>query len=532
MSLLLLGSARRRVRASAWAELPRAGYAPAFALPGGSIRTVTSGGDVQAALNAAQPGDVVSLETGATFVGSFTLPVKSGSAPIYVVASSVLGGGFPVAPGTRATSSAGMARLRHPTGGAQPALDVASGARSGWRMVGIEIDMPSAPLTNQVPIVRLGNRTLVDGGPRAALPAQLVLDRCRVLSRQSFSVRRGIEVAAEQVGILDCEVRDVWTPRGDEDSQSVWITPFARVVTIRNTGTDAASMGVLLGAIVGTLDGVDCVAEDVTIVQHGHQLLPWQDPTDPAWTGIVYQTKNAVETKGGRRLLVDRITVRRHIGVDSQYPIVIKDDGARSPCSDVTVQQVDVRDGMGLLQVNGLVAGGLQRVVMRDLMLRRSRGDSNRRVLSIGGFAEQVALDRLTGIMTQPTTAASSITADPGRVRDLRITNSIIGGADFGMTIPGNVDGGIPLTVDGERTLSRVAVIGRNAAQYPTNGIAPMPATPAAVGFERWADAEDDDLRLASASPLRGLALDGGDLGADAARIIPATAGCLSGTWS
>lgn len=37
------------------------------------------GGDLQAPLNAAQPGDTILLEAGAEFVGNFVLPVKSGT---------------------------------------------------------------------------------------------------------------------------------------------------------------------------------------------------------------------------------------------------------------------------------------------------------------------------------------------------------------------------------------------------------------------------------------------------------------------
>ena len=37
---------------------------------------VPAGGDLQAALNAARPGDVITLQPGATYVGNFVLPNK------------------------------------------------------------------------------------------------------------------------------------------------------------------------------------------------------------------------------------------------------------------------------------------------------------------------------------------------------------------------------------------------------------------------------------------------------------------------
>ncbi len=42
-------------------------------------RTSNQGGDLQAAINAAQPGDTILLQAGATFTGNFTLPAKSGT---------------------------------------------------------------------------------------------------------------------------------------------------------------------------------------------------------------------------------------------------------------------------------------------------------------------------------------------------------------------------------------------------------------------------------------------------------------------
>src|SRR5215510_299201 len=41
--------------------------------------TVPAGGDLQAAINDAQPGDTIALEAGATYTGNFKLPAKNGA---------------------------------------------------------------------------------------------------------------------------------------------------------------------------------------------------------------------------------------------------------------------------------------------------------------------------------------------------------------------------------------------------------------------------------------------------------------------
>src|SRR3954467_13359393 len=49
-----------------------------------STISVGAGGDLQAAINNAQPGDVISLARGATFTGGFVLPNKGGSTMITI----------------------------------------------------------------------------------------------------------------------------------------------------------------------------------------------------------------------------------------------------------------------------------------------------------------------------------------------------------------------------------------------------------------------------------------------------------------
>ena len=68
-------------------HLPRVYLDTTYAPPGGPVRFVPAGGNLQAAINAANPGDTITLQAGATFTGSFTLPTKSGSSYIYILPS-------------------------------------------------------------------------------------------------------------------------------------------------------------------------------------------------------------------------------------------------------------------------------------------------------------------------------------------------------------------------------------------------------------------------------------------------------------
>src|SRR5262249_6526420 len=51
---------------------------------GGGTIAVDAGGDLQAAIDSAQPGDTILLTPGATYTGIFNLPVKDGSSYITI----------------------------------------------------------------------------------------------------------------------------------------------------------------------------------------------------------------------------------------------------------------------------------------------------------------------------------------------------------------------------------------------------------------------------------------------------------------
>src|SRR5215472_4054609 len=60
-------------------ELPREYVDTTSVKPTGKLIHVPAGGDFQAALEAAQPGDVITLAAGATYRGPFTAPLKPGT---------------------------------------------------------------------------------------------------------------------------------------------------------------------------------------------------------------------------------------------------------------------------------------------------------------------------------------------------------------------------------------------------------------------------------------------------------------------
>ena len=101
----------------------------------GKTITVGAGGDFQGALNQAQPGDVISLQAGAVYMGPFTLPAKQGAGWI-TVQSSAAAGALPK-PGVRVSpaDAGNMPKLEALSGSV---IATAPGAHN-YRFIGVEI---------------------------------------------------------------------------------------------------------------------------------------------------------------------------------------------------------------------------------------------------------------------------------------------------------------------------------------------------------------------------------------------------------
>src|SRR5437879_11975265 len=107
-----------------------------YSAPTGATITVPAGGDFQAALNRAQPGDQILLAAGATYTGPFTLPVKAGNRWI-LIRSATADANLP-AEGQRMKPSyaAVLPKIVSPDMG--PAIQTAPGAHH-YRFLGVEI---------------------------------------------------------------------------------------------------------------------------------------------------------------------------------------------------------------------------------------------------------------------------------------------------------------------------------------------------------------------------------------------------------
>src|SRR5208283_1035623 len=116
-------------------ESPRVYIDTSYHHPSASTINVRSGEDLQAVLDAAQPGDTVVVEAGATFTGNFMLPPKATKGWIYIETSAI---DSISRPGERPSPGAATYMPRVQTANSLPAISVLPGA-ANYRLVGLEI---------------------------------------------------------------------------------------------------------------------------------------------------------------------------------------------------------------------------------------------------------------------------------------------------------------------------------------------------------------------------------------------------------
>ncbi len=149
----------------------------------GATIYVKSGGDLQAALNRAKSGDTIVLQAGASFVGSFVLPNKSGNEFITIQSSELAKlpkDGVRVSP----SDAASMPKILSPGGGV-PAIKTAPNAHH-YRFVGIEFAPNGADYVYN--LIALGS----DSQKAEEMPKTFEIDRCYVHPNPKGKTRRGI----------------------------------------------------------------------------------------------------------------------------------------------------------------------------------------------------------------------------------------------------------------------------------------------------------------------------------------------------
>jgi hypothetical protein len=261
---------------------------PPFKVTGRTIR-VPAGGDLQAALDTAQGGDLITLEPKATYRGPFQLRRKSGSGWIVIssAAPDLPKPGRHVSP----SDAALMPRLVSSSG---PVFQTDSGAHH-YRFIGLEIAPAEGEYVNT--LVQLGNdETTVE-----ALPHHLIFERCYIHGDPKRGARRGIAMNSRHTAVVDSYLADFKETSADTQAIAAWNGdgPFK----IAGNYLEAAGENIMFGGADPSIR--DLVPADIEIVRnHIAKPLRWKSGHQ-TFEGTEWAVKNLLELKNARRVLID-----------------------------------------------------------------------------------------------------------------------------------------------------------------------------------------------------------------------------------
>ena len=248
-----------RVLAPTEPELPRVFLDTTYSPPTrGTLIAVNAGGDLQAALNASQPGDVIEIQAGATFIGNFILPKKPGTRWIYIRSSAH---GLLPDSGTRVLPSHASLMPRIGSPNKAPAIATAAAAHH-YRFVGIEITASGTTAStgpysdNNVVYLESDGQTSL-----SQVPTDIVFDRCYIHGTPTGSVRRGIAMNGARLAVVDSYLSDFHEVGADSQAINGWNGPGP--FKIVNNHLEGAGENLMFGGADPSIP--DLVPSDIEI---------------------------------------------------------------------------------------------------------------------------------------------------------------------------------------------------------------------------------------------------------------------------
>ncbi|MEP6618253.1 MAG: Ig-like domain-containing protein [bacterium] len=477
---------------------------------GGVIISVNAGGNLQNALNSAQPGDVIALANGASFTGNFILPNKNTTSTKWITIRPQNLTGMP-AQGARMTptvaATVNLPKILSNTN--LGAIATAPGAHH-FRIIGVEVTFAPGVTVN-TGLVRFGD----DGGNGqttiASIPHDLVLDRSYVHGAPTAQARRGLALNSASSAVIDSYLSDFHEVNGT-DAQAImgWNGPGPFKIT--NNYLEGSAENILWG---GSDPGVPNLVPSDIEIRGNHFYKP------PAWKGV-WLVKNLYESKNSQRVLIEGNLFENNWQdgqVGTAIALKTSNVGACPWCvtQDYTFRYNLVRNIGGAIVVSGSPDNAFpdihaRRLTFTDNVFQNinasAQFDGAGYGVLVNGDPSDVTIANNT--IMSPTNSALFFSGGAIAPR-LTMRDNVVHGGSLGIKGSGTVAGSPTLAAFSPTGyfIGNVMVIASGAG-YPTANF--FPTTTTTVGFSNLGT---NDFRLTSSSTYKGRSSEGRDPGAD-----------------
>ena len=292
---------RVRARESAYVLAAAIVFCPTVVC--GAERLVRAGENLQSVIDAAQPGDVILLQAGATFRGNFVLPAKPGTA--YITIRSATADNLLPPAGTRITPAHAPYLAKIESGNGDCALRTLAGAHH-WRLMLLEFGPNTLGYGE---IVRLGETSSQTS--LSQVPYEIEVDRVYVHGHPLYGQKRAIALNARAVAIRNSWISDIKAVGVDTQAIGGWNGPGQYV--IENNYLEASGENILFGGADPSIPGL--VTEDITVrYNYVSRPMSWRDPIIPSPKAVTASPAQGSLPAG---TYAYRVIARRPVGIGS-----------------------------------------------------------------------------------------------------------------------------------------------------------------------------------------------------------------------
>ncbi|HEY0376159.1 MAG TPA: hypothetical protein VGC87_04310 [Pyrinomonadaceae bacterium] len=477
--------------------------------------TVPAGGDLQSAINAASLGDTIILEAGATYVGPFTLPYKgegTGTDADYITIESSALASLPA--GVRVTPAQAQLMARLIVGNYSgmsrgPAVVATQAHAHHYKLLGLEIT--SEPTASIPDLLALGDGSEAQD-TLAEVPHHFIVDRCLIRASEHQAAKRGVALNSAETVISNSYLAGFKLVGEDAQAVAMWNGPGPYL--IENNYLEAAGENVL---ILGASNWIpNLIPSDVTIRRnHVAKPLSWY-PKDASYAGTPWTVKNLLEFKTGKRVLIEGNLIEYvwQSGQDGNAIVIapiVNGQGSTPQLEDITIRSNIVRHASSAVSLDGKWAEGdssyLRRVQIANNLFEdidARWGDNYGRLFIVNDHSDQVTIEHNTALNSN-----TAVFSNAGGNTNFVSRNNIFR-KDVGSGLnPGDVT---LSTYFPEAAWAKNAQIAGESAYYTSHPNNYFPADETEVGFVNRAAG---NYHLADASPYKGQATDGHDIGCD-----------------